>query len=121
MLAAELSQVAGSGLSQDAKIRLLQFRVGNNISNNLHINFLEYEVSEEPIQCCSDYYMDRKIYDAVGDSDINRSQLIIRNYHTDEQLGSKSAATSTATPAVGATSIGIPGKIHSIIRSFFFF
>ena len=57
MLAAELSQVAGSGLSQDAKIRLLQFRVGNNISNNLHISFLrklnwtllEYEVSEEPI------------------------------------------------------------------------
>jgi len=57
MLAVELSPLVGSRLSMDAKIRLLQFRVGNNISNNLHINFLkkldwtllEYEVSEQPI------------------------------------------------------------------------
>lgn len=54
MLAAELSSVVSTGLSIDAKIRLLQFRVSNNISNNLHINYLrklnwtlmEYEVSE---------------------------------------------------------------------------
>lgn len=57
MLAIELSPVVGSRLSMDAKIRLLQFRVGNNISDNLHIKFLrkldwtllEYEVSEKPI------------------------------------------------------------------------
>ena len=57
MLAVELSPLVGSRLSMDAKIRLLQFRVSNNISNNLHINFLkkldwtllEYEVSEQAI------------------------------------------------------------------------